>query len=92
MGYTFEWDPRKAASNIKKHGISFDEASTVFGDPLSLLMADPDHSEDEQRFLVLGMSVRSRLLVVAFAERPPRTRLISARLATRHERGFYEQG
>lgn len=92
MGYTFEWDPRKAVSNIKKHGISFDEASTVFGDPLSLLLADPDHSEDEQRFLVLGMSVQARLLVVAFAERPPRTRLISARLATRHERGVYEQG
>jgi hypothetical protein len=91
MGYTFEWDPRKAASNIKKHGISFDEASTVFGDPLSLLMADPSHSEEEQRFLVLGMSVQARLLVVAFAERPPRTRLISARPATRQERNRYEQ-
>lgn len=92
MGYTFEWDPRKAASNIKKHGISFDEASTVFGDPLSLLMADPSHSQEEQRFLVLGMSAQVRLLVVAFAERPPRTRLISARLATRQERNRYEQG
>jgi uncharacterized DUF497 family protein len=91
MGYIFEWDPRKATANIKKHGVSFDEASTVFGDPLSLLMTDPQHSEDEQRFLVMGMSVQVRLLVVAFAERPPRTRLITARPATRQERTKYEQ-
>jgi len=91
MSYIFEWDPRKASSNIRKHGVSFDEASTVFGDPLSLLMADPLHSEEEQRFLVLGMSVQARLLVVAFAERSPRTRLISARQATRQERSRYEQ-
>jgi uncharacterized protein len=92
MGYIFEWDHRKAASNIRKHRITFDEASTVFGDPLSMLMDDPQHSEEEQRFLVMGLSVRARLLVVAFAERPPRTRIISARAATGQERKQYEQG
>jgi uncharacterized protein len=91
MGYIFEWDSRKAESNLKKHCISFGEATTIFGDPLSLLMDDPKHSADEQRYLVIGYSVQHRLLVVAFAERPPRTRIISARLATRHERNQYEQ-
>jgi uncharacterized DUF497 family protein len=90
VGYSFEWDPAKAASNLKDHGISFDEATTVFGDLLALNMPDPDHSEGEQRFLVLGMSSRSRLLVVAYAERPPHTRLISARPVTPKERRQYE--
>lgn len=91
MGYIFEWDSRKASSNLRKHGVSFDEATTVFGDPLSLLMDDPKHADDEQRFLVMGLSVQQHLLVVAFAERPPRTRIISARPATRYERNQYEQ-
>ena len=91
MGYVFEWDSRKAVSNVSKHGVTFDEATTVFGDPLSLLMDDPKHSEEEQRFLVMGLSVQRRLLVVAFAERPPRTRIISARIATRYERNLYEK-
>jgi uncharacterized DUF497 family protein len=91
VGYIFEWDPKKAESNTRKHGVGFDEASTVFGDPLSLLMPDPDHSLGEERFLVLGMSNRQRLLVVAFAERAPRTRLISARRANRRERRLYEE-
>jgi uncharacterized DUF497 family protein len=91
VGYIFEWDPVKAETNIRKHGVTFDEASTVFGDPLNLLMADPDHSLDEERYVLLGMSNRRRLLVVAFAERPPRTRLISARRATRQERRRYEE-
>ena len=91
MGYTFEWDPEKGDANFQKHGVSFDEASTVFGDPLSLLMPDPDHSADEERYLVLGMSAHRKLLVVAFAERPPNTRLISARRATRAERKRYEE-
>ena len=82
MGYLFDWDPRKAASNLRKHGVSFEEATTVFADALSILQPDPSHSIGEQRYLVLGMSARRRLLVVAFAERPPRTRLISARRAT----------
>ena len=91
MGYVFEWDGKKAESNDRKHGVTFDEASTVFGDPLGLLMPDPDHSLHEQRYLLLGMSNQQRLLVVAFAERPPRTRLISARRATRRERRRYEE-
>ncbi len=90
-GYVFEWDSEKAESNSRKHGVTFDEASTVFADPLSLLMLDPDHSDEEERFLVLGMSSMARILVVAFAERPPYTRLISARKATRMERASYEE-
>ena len=92
MNYEFEWDLAKAASNLKDHNVSFDEASTVFGDPLAMLMADPDHSMDEERYLLLGLSLQGRLLVVSFAERPPRTRLISAREATRRERRQYEEG
>ena len=92
MGYEFEWDPAKAAGNLKDHKVSFDEASTVFGDPLTMLMSDPDHSEEEERYLLLGVSVQGRLLVVSFAERPPKTRLISAREATRRERRQYEEG
>lgn len=90
MAYVFEWDRAKASENAQKHGVTFDEASMVFGDPLALLMPDPDHSEGEERYLLLGMSSQQRLLVVAFVERPPRTRLISARLATRRERRQYE--
>ena len=91
MGYNFEWDPEKAEANLSKHGVSFAEAVTAFGDPLSMNIPDPDHSETEQRFIVLGMSDRYCLLVVSYTERPPRTRIISARLATRHERGQYEE-
>lgn len=91
MGYNFEWDPEKAEANLSKHGVSFEEAATAFGDPLSMNMSDPDHSENEQRFIVLGMSDRYRLLVVSYTERPPRARIISARLATRHERKQYEE-
>ncbi len=91
MGYNFEWDPEKAEANLKKHGVSFAEAVTAFEDPLSMIMLDPDHSVGEQRFIVLGMSARYRLLVVPYADRPPRTRIISARLATRHERRQYEE-
>ena len=91
MGYIFDWDPVKAEANVRKHHVTFDEASTVFGDPLNLVMADPDHSRDEERYLLLGMSNRRRLLVVAFAERPPRTRLISARRTIRQERRLYEE-
>lgn len=91
MGYIFEWDWKKAESNARKHSVTFDEASTVFGDPLGLLMPDPDHSLNEQRYVVLGMSNQQRLLVVAFVERPPRTRLISARRAAPRERRQYEK-
>jgi uncharacterized DUF497 family protein len=91
LGYIFEWDQKKADSNATKHGVQFEEAITVFSDPLSMLMPDPDHSVGEERFLLLGASRQNRLLVVAFAERPPRTRLISARPATRAERRGYEE-
>jgi uncharacterized DUF497 family protein len=87
MALGFSWDPRKAASNERKHGVSF-----VFGDPLSLTVPDPEHSESENRFLVLGLSANSRLLVVAHVERGDDIRLISARLASRRERIEYEEG
>ena len=90
-GYQFEWDAEKAAANERKHGVRFEEAITAFSDPLAMLLPDPDHSIGEQRYLVLGMSTQGRLLVVAVAERPPRTRLISARRASRRERSRYEE-
>lgn len=86
----FEWDPEKAQANAAKHGITFAEASTIFGDPLELTIDDPDHSGDEARFLSLGMSSAGQLLVVSFTERDHRIRLISARLATPRERRHYE--
>ena len=91
MSYEFEWNADKAAANHRKHGISFHEASTVFADPLAMLMPDPDHSRGEERYLLLGASAVGRLLVVSHTERPPRTRIISARPATRNERTQYEQ-
>ena len=91
MGYIFEWDLEKARVNLTQHGVSFAEAVTVFGDPLSMNMPDPDHSEGEQRYIVLGLSDRYRMIVVSYTERPPRTRIISARLATRIERKNYEE-
>jgi uncharacterized DUF497 family protein len=89
---TFEWDPEKADANLAKHGVSFAEAATAFGDPLSAVIADPAHDEDEHRWILLGMTFRARLVVVAHAERGENIRLISARLATRRERSDYEQG
>ena len=83
--------PQQSAANLRKHGVSFDEAVTAFGDPLSILLPDPDHSVGEERYVVLGTSNVGRLLVVTFVERPPRTRIISARLATRRERHDYEE-
>ncbi|MGH7584120.1 MAG: BrnT family toxin [Gemmatimonadales bacterium] len=91
MAYIFEWDPAKAAANLRKHGVSFDEATTVFADPLSMLRFDPDHARSEDRFLVLGRSRQDRLIIVSFAERGNRTRLISARLVSRSERHNYEE-
>jgi uncharacterized protein len=86
----FEWDPEKAAANVKKHGVDFAEAMTIFGDPLELTIADPDHSEDERRFLSIGLSAGGRLLVVAYTERAARTRIINAREASGQERRNYE--
>jgi hypothetical protein len=86
----FEWDGRKAAANFKKHRVSFDDAVTVFYDPLAATFADPDHSDDESRLLTVGYSARGRLLVVCHVERRGTTRLISARRATARERKRHE--
>ncbi len=88
----FEWDPAKAAENLSKHGVSFDEAATVFFDSLSVTGRDPDHSRGEGRFVIFGLSSAGRLLVVAHTERRERIRIISAREATRAERKLYEEG
>ena len=87
-----EWDPRKAASNLRKHGVSFLEAATVFQDALSLTGDDPDHSQHEERFITFGVSGTGRLLVVSHVVRGERIRIISARPATRAERKLYEEG
>ena len=91
MALRFVWDPQKAVANERRHGVAFQEATTVFDDPLSVTIPDPDHSDDEQRFLLLGLSTRGRLLVVAHVERGDSIRLISARRADRRERRTYEE-
>jgi len=88
----FEWDPAKAAGNLAKHGVSFEEGSTVFADPLGRIADDPRHSSGEPRYVLLGHSERQQLLAVMFTERAETIRLISARKATRHERRAYEKG
>ena len=90
-GLPFEWDPRKELSNRLKHRVAFAEASTVFGDPLSITIPDPDHGAEEDRFVIIGMSSKRRLLVVVHTMRGERTRLISARAATKHESRKYEE-
>ncbi len=91
MSPEFEWDALKAAENLKNHGVGFDEALTVFADPLANIFDDPDHSADERRELIIGRSVEQRLLIVSFTDRGRRTRIISARQATARERRDYEQ-
>lgn len=88
----FEWEPNKAARNLIKLGIAFVDAATVFGDPLAVTFSDPDHSTEEDRFLTFGHSTEGDLLVVSHTDREDRTRIISAREATRKERRLYEQG
>jgi len=88
----FEWDPNKAKRNERKHGISFQEAATVFGDPLSITFEDPDHSLEENRYVTFGLSLQRHLLVVAHTPRKGRTRIINARLMERKERAIYEEG
>jgi hypothetical protein len=88
----FEWDPEKAAGNVRRHRVSFNEAATVLDDPLSTTFPGEAHSEGEMRFVTVGVSQRGRLLVVAHTERNDIIRIISARRATRREREFYEQG
>ena len=88
----FEWDPEKAAANVRRRRVSFNEAATVLEDPLSTTFRDEAHSAGEMRFVTVGVSQRGRLLVVAHTERNDTIRVISARRATRREREFYEQG
>jgi len=88
----FEWDPKKAGVNARKHGVTFHEAATVFGDPLAITFEDPDHSKAESRYITFGLSIQKRLLVVSHTERRDRTRIISARPMGRKERTIYEEG
>lgn len=89
---SFEWGGAKSATNRRKHSVSFAEAATVFGDPFSVTIPDPDHSATEVRFLDVGTSRAGRVLVVAYTERGDRIRIISAQLATRREKQAYEEG
>ena len=91
MGLEFEWNPAKAERNLQEHGVSFDDATTVFRDTLSVTISDPDHSGSENRFIDIGMSHRMQLLVVSYTERKDKIRIISARRATRAERKNYEE-
>ncbi len=88
----FEWDDDKAASNRQKHGVDFEEAKTVFEDPFAITIADDPHSENEERWIVLGLSLLARVLLVVHTERKERIRIISARQATPSERSQYESG
>ena len=92
MGFAFEYDPRKAATNLRKHGVSFAEAMTVFDDPLSSTLSDDPHSEDEVRFITVGRSSRQRILFVVYTENISGTRLIGARTATAAEIRQYDEG
>ena len=88
----FEWNENKATTNLTKHGISFEEAVTVFGDPLSDTVPDPDHSLEERRFIIIGSSESGKILLVAHTDDGEAVRIISAREATYGERRFYEEG
>ncbi len=88
----FEWNPDKATRNLEKHGLSFEEAATVFNDPLSVTFPDPNHSIRESRYVIIGLSSLGKILVVAHTDRGENIRIISARKATRKERKFYEEG
>jgi len=91
MPLTFEWDERKARSNLGKHGVSFEEAATIFGDRLSLTIPDPEHSLMEERYITMGKALTGKLLVVVHTDRGDNIRIISARRASRRERRFYEE-
>ena len=92
MSLRFKWDSKKAQSNRRKHGITFEEASTISGDPLSITIPDPAHSIGENRFITIGTSVNGKLIVVVHTDRDDIIRIISARKAARHEARQYEQG
>jgi uncharacterized protein len=86
-----EWDPRKARNNLNKHGVSFTEAGTIFGDELAITVPDPDHSNEEDRYITIGWSDRRRVLIVSHTDRDDRIRIISARELTKAERKEYEE-
>jgi uncharacterized protein len=88
----FQWDPKKAEANLRKHRVSFDEAATALRDPMSATGADPDHSVRENRYITFGLSERARVLVVAHTEEDEIIRIISARVASKGERKIYEEG
>ena len=88
----FEWDEAKAAANLAKHGVSFEEARTIFDDPLYVDFYDPDHSEAEHRYIIIGQSDQDRILLTSYTERGDIIRLVSAREVTRSEREHYEEG
>ena len=88
----YEWDPTKAKDNVRKHGVAFEEASTVFLDPLAITFPDPDHSEEEDREITIGLTTNNRVVFVSHTPREDRVRIISARRATRKERKQYEEG
>ncbi len=92
MSLNFEWDELKAASNLKKHRVSFGEASTIFDDPWFITFFDEEHSIDEGRYITIGLSSRNRLLLIAHTDRGGRIRIISARKVTSNEQKFYEEG
>ena len=92
MSLKFEWDERKAASNLEKHRVGFSEASTIFDDPWFVTFLDEEHSMDEDRYITIGLSSRNRLLLVAHTDRAGQIRIISARKATSNERKFYNEG
>jgi uncharacterized protein len=86
----FQWDDRKAKINLRKHGVDFEEGVTIFNDPLLATMPDAEHSENEQRFISIGISVKGTVLVVVYTERNEKTRIISCRKAIKSEVKFYE--
>ena len=91
MNMEIVWDPAKASTNVSKHGVTFEEAAAIFGDPLAYTFRDPDHSIGESRFLTIGLSGQARVIIVSYSERSQVIRLISARRATRQERKIYEE-
>lgn len=91
MSTQFEWQEEKARANLSKHDVSFDEAQSAFDDPFYVVFYDPDHSDEEERYIIIGRSQQNRLLMVSYTERGQKTRLISARVATRRERETYEE-
>jgi len=91
MTLQFEWDPNKATRNVEKHQVSFEEAATVFDDPLFITVIDEEHSVEEERYITIGLSQRGRLLLVAHTDRAGRIRIISARKATKREERFYAE-